>query len=463
MLGANIEKGGGATPQAGRNAAIAPMVVILFFAWGFVTVLNDPLIAKLKGLFSLTYAEAMLTQFAFFLSYFIFSIPAGIALGRLGYARSITLGLVVMAGGCLLFVPAAMSGIYVGFLIALFCVAGGITMLQVAANPYIAMLGPARSSHSRLTLAQAFNSLGTFIGPFVGAMYLLRGGVETPKGVDAAASTAMRIAEAESLLKPFLLIAGLLLIFALFFWLIRHAEGPRATASSANPFSRRLLVRPRLMLGVLSIFLYVGAEVSIGSGLTNYLMQDTVIGSQAGAIGAYVADLLFRYHLFHQHMTFNVAQVAGAMVSIYWGLAMVGRFLGSAVLAKVSAGRVLACNALVAVALALVSGGTTGIVAAASVLAIGLANSIMFPTIFTLALEDLDEDTANGSALLCMAIVGGAIIPVIYGATADRIGLGHALIVPAACYLLIAGYGWLTAQGRGWISGIGKAKAINRT
>ena len=449
MVGVNLEINGVASSSPKRSTVIMPMVVMLFFAWGFVTVLNDPLIAKLKGLFSLTYAEAMLIQFAFFLGYFIFSIPSGIVLGKLGYARSITLGLVIMAVGCLMFAPAAMIGTFSGFLIALFCVAGGITMLQVAANPYIAMLGPAETSHSRLTLAQAFNSLGTFVGPFVGAMYLLQRGVEAPTAINAAENSALRLAEAELLLKPFLMIAVLLLLFAFFFWMVRNVKGPKAAGSSINPFSRRLLARPRLVFGVLAIFLYVGAEVSIGSGLTNYLMQDTVVCAQAGAIGASVADMLFRLQIVHDRVTFNAAQIAGSMVSIYWGLAMVGRFLGAAVLAKVTPGWVLACNALAALVLALLSAGTTGIIAAAAVLTIGLANSVMFPTIFTLALEDLGEDTAKGSALLCMAIVGGAIIPVIYGAAADRIGLGHALIVPAACYLLIVGYGWFAARARG--------------
>jgi FHS family L-fucose permease-like MFS transporter len=433
--------------QEHRDLSMMLMVVALFFAWGFVSVLNDPLIAKLKGLFSLTYAEAMLMQFAFFLGYFIFSIPAGIVLGKLGYIRSIVLGLTVMAVGCLLFAPAAMAGTYIGFLGALFIVAAGITMLQVAANPYIAVLGPSKSSSSRLTLAQAFNSLGTFLGPFVGAVLLLQQGVGAATGADAAARTASRIAQASVVLKPFLAIAAVLLIFALVFWLRRRTPTLTAGSGSVNPLSRRVLRRPRLMLGVLSIFLYVGAEVSIGSGLTNYLMQGSVIGHEAKAIGQSAAVTLASF--LHMSFSFNVAQVAGAMVSVYWGLAMVGRFIGSAVLARVTPGKVLCFNALAAMVLALVSSQTIGLTAAAAVLAIGLANSIMFPTIFTLALEGMEEETSNGSALLCMAIVGGAIIPVLYGAVADLRGLAFALVVPAACYLLIAGYGWLTARGLG--------------
>lgn len=402
---------------------MAGLVVFLFFAWGFITVLNDPLIAKLKGLFSLDYAEAMLTQFAFFLGYFIFSAPAGAILGRFGYLRSIALGLVIMAAGGLLFAPAARLALYPMFLLALFCTASGITILQVAANPYIAALGEAASAHSRLTLAQAFNSLGTFLGPFIGALFILQNGVATPHFTSPAALAAARVHEAQIVQRPFLVIAGLLLLLAALFWALRHHPGPQARAASPNPFRATLLARPRLILGVACIFVYVGAEVSIGSGLTNYLMQPVILGISARA--------------------------AGAMVSIYWGLAMLGRFAGSFVLARISPGKVLCTHALAAMLLAAIASQTAGPAAAAAVLAIGLANSIMFPTIFTLALEGLGDETANGSALLCMAIVGGAIIPVIYGHTADTIGLGHALIVPACCYLVIAGYGVLTARGLG--------------
>jgi MFS transporter, FHS family, L-fucose permease len=446
MALAIVKQGGGKQATgAQRSPVLVALVVFLFFAWGFVTVLNDPLIAKLKGLFRLTYFEAMLTQFAFFLGYLVFSIPAGIVLGRIGYVRAIVLGLLVMALGCLGFAPAAMSGLYAGFLLALFFVAAGITLLQVAANPYIAALGPSATQHSRLTLAQAFNSLGTFTGPFVGAVFLLKGGVESTDGTDGATLETSRLAQVAAVQTPFLVIAGVLLLFALLFWLNRNLPGPRATPASAHPLQRCVLGNPRLMLGVLSIFVYVGAEVSIGSGLTNYLMQGSVLGQHAVALGARPAAVL--HELFGGDYHFNVAQVAGSMVSIYWGLAMVGRFLGSVVLARVSPGKVLCCNAVAAAVLALVSAQTLGTTAAVTVLAIGLANSIMFPTIFTLALEGLGEETANASALLCMAIVGGAIVPLIYGATADAFGLGHALVVPACCYIVIALYGLLAAKG----------------
>jgi FHS family L-fucose permease-like MFS transporter len=421
-----------------------PLVIFLFFAWGFTTSLNDPLIAKLKGLFSLSYTEVMLTQFAFFLGYFVFSIPAGIVLNKMGYVRAIAAGLAIMACGCLLFAPAAKAGVYPGFLGALFIVAAGMALLQVAANPYIAVLGSAKNSSSRLTFAQSFNSLGTFFGPLVGSIVLLSRGVDAPKGADEAALQAARVAEASFVQTPFLIIAAVLLVVALIFVLLRHVPTPPTDAADINPFSRRILSSPRLLFGVLAIFLYVGAEVAIGSGLTNYLMQPTVIGTRAAGIGREIAAVLAP--LFHRDLSFNAAQVAGAMVSIYWGLAMIGRFIGSGVLAMVKPGKVLAFNAVLAAVLALVSSQTSGLTAAATVLAIGLANSIMFPTIFTLALDGLGEDTSKGSALLCTAIVGGALIPVGFGAVADNAGLNVALFVPAVCYVLIAAYGALMAR-----------------
>jgi FHS family L-fucose permease-like MFS transporter len=421
-----------------------PLVIFLFFAWGFTTSLNDPLIAKLKGLFSLSYAEVMLTQSAFFLGYCVFSIPSGIVLSRLGYMRTIALGLMVMAAGCLLFAPAAKTGLYPSFLGALFVVAAGMALLQVAANPYMAVLGSAQNASSRLTFAQSFNSLGTFFGPLVGALFLLQNGVNTPVASDGAALKAARIAEAAMVQGPFIAIAGVLLAFAAVFLLLRRTPTPPTETPDVNPFGRRVLRRPRLMFGVVAIFLYVGAEVAIGSGLTNYLMQDSVIGGRADDIGAVASNVLNR--LFGRSWVFNTAQVAGAMVSLYWGLAMVGRFIGSAVLSLVHPGRVLAFNAVLAIVLAVVSSQTSGLVAAGAVLAIGLANSVMFPTIFTLALEGMGEDSSKGSALLCTAIVGGSVVPYIYGWAADLYGLTAALLLPAACYVFIAGYGVFTAR-----------------
>jgi FHS family L-fucose permease-like MFS transporter len=401
---------------------IVPFVVALFFAWGFATVLNDTLIPKLKGLFELSYAEVMLTQFCFFLGYFFFSIPAGLLLSRVGYVWGIIVGLLVMGFGYLLFVPAALLGVYPGFLAALFIVAGGITILQVAANPLIALLGPPEGSHSRLTLAQAFNSIGTTIGPYIGAALILSTGVAIPAAARVSPDTlaAYRKAAAYALQWPFLAFAGLLAALAVVFWFLRRARLPSVNQAATLTGTLALLKHPRLALGMLSIFIYVGAEVSIGSVMANYLILPHTLGL--------------------------VAEQAGEMVSLYWGGAMIGRFIGSAALRYVPAGRALTVCAIVACLLAVTSALSAGVFAAATLLLIGLFNSIQFPTIFTLAIEGEEGDTPEASALLCMAIVGGAVIPLITGAVADRVGLSLALFVPAACYIWIAVYGAMATR-----------------
>lgn len=409
--------------RPGSPKLLLGLVVFLFFAWGFATVLLDTLVPKLKGLFSLSYTEVMLTQFSFFIGYFFFSVPAGFLVSRLGYLRASILGLSIMAAGCLLFIPASYVALFPAFLFALFVMASGITLLQVVANPFIAELGPEASSHSRLTLAQAFNSLGTTIGPWVGAALILSTGVAAPHpGLSAAAMYAARRAEAHSVQWPFVGIAVALLLLAAGFWLLRGSRAPAVNARMAT-FRALWALRsyPRLLLGAVAIFVYVGAEVSIGSLMTNYLMQPSVLAL--------------------------APQQAGRLVSLYWGGAMLGRFAGSAVLQRLKPGMVLAACAVCTTGLALISSITTGTVAAATLIGVGLFNSIMFPTIFALALENLGEETPNGSALLCMAIVGGAIVPLITGATADRFGLAASLTVPALCYVWIVVYGVLTARG----------------
>jgi FHS family L-fucose permease-like MFS transporter len=294
--------------------------------------------------------------------------------------------------------------------------ASGITLLQVAANPLVAVLGSARGAHSRLNLAQAFNSLGTFVGPLLGSALILRGGLAAPADLAAlppAALSAFRSAQAHDIQWLFWGIAAGLAVLVLLFW--RFRDFSAAVAQSEARPALQLLRRPRLGLGVLSIFLYVGAEVSIGSLMINFLMQPAVLGLGAAAAGRYV--------------------------SLYWGGAMLGRFAGSAVLRRVPAGLVLACCAQAAALLACGSALGNGPVAAAALLAVGLCNSVMFPTIFTLAIEGLGGDMPRGSALLCVAIVGGAVVPVLTGCVADLAGLAWSLLVPAVCYLGIAGYG----------------------
>lgn len=403
------------------SSRLLPLVIALFFAWGFCTVLVDVLIPKLKATFSLGYAEAMLTQFCFFLAYFVVSIPAGLLISRIGYLRGIVLGLLVMAGGCLLFAPAASMGWYPAFLAALFVLAGGITIVQVAANPLAAGLGDPARAHSRLTLAQAFNSFGTMLGPLFGSALILAAGVSEPApGMDAAALAALRVEQAGHVRVPYMIIAAVLVLLAALCWWMRRSPVPEVRAVGHGDYLRLLKI-PKLSLGALSIFLYVGAEVAVGSALVNYLIM-------AGATSS-------------EHS-------AGNLISVYWGLAMVGRFIGSWVLRFVAPGLVLAVCATGAAVLGLLAATTLeGTAAAVAILSIGLFNSVMFPTIFTLSIDGLGEDTAGGSGILCLAIVGGAIVPLLMGLAADRIGLALALLVPVACYACIAGYGLLVRAG----------------
>jgi MFS transporter, FHS family, L-fucose permease len=397
--------------------ALVLAVVALFFIWGGLTSLNDVLIPKLKGLFSLSYTEAMLTQFAFFMAYFIVSLPAGHLIARVGYLKGIVIGLGTMALGCLMFIPASSSGIYATFLAALFVLAAGITVLQVAANPLIANMGTAATASSRLTLAQAFNSLGTTIFPPIGGAIILgsMAKVDPAKLTDAERTTFLA-KESAVIGNAYFAIAAILALVAAYFWW-RRAQLPTNREQATNLVgSFGLLAQPRLGGGVASIFLYVGAEVSIGSMLINYLAQPHVMG---------VSE-----------------QSASGLIALYWGGAMVGRFIGAAVLRLVSPGLVLALVCLGAAVLATVSGMTGGAFAGYALLAVGLMNSIMFPTIFSLGVEGLGERTPQGSGLLCMGIVGGALIPLLFGAVADASSLATALIVPVVCYLLIAVYGW---------------------
>jgi len=397
---------------------LVALVVALFFIWGGATSLNDILIPKLKGLFALSYTQALLIQFAFFTAYALVSLPAGALVSKLGYGRGIATGLGVMAVGCLLFAPAAAQASYPMFLTALFVLAGGVTTLQVAANPLIATLGPTETSHSRLTFAQAFNALGTTVWPYVGAQLILGSVAETdPATLSGAALAAFQAQEAAVIGHTYLGIAMALAVVAVPFLIWRHRLGEAARATSIEG-GLTLLGRPRLAFGVAAIFLYVGAEVTIGSLLVSYLMQ---------------ADTLALH-----------SRRAGELIALYWGGAMIGRFIGAALLRIVAPGRLLAAVAVGAVALISLSMATQGPVSGYALIAVGLTNAIMFPTIFSLALEGLGERTAQGSGLLCMAIVGGALVPLASGVVADAATLRTALLVPVVCYLAIAAFGWST-------------------
>ena len=404
-------------------ASLQTFVFALFFIFGGITSLNDVIIPKLKDLFTLSYAQAMLVQSAFFAAYFIVSIPAAAIVRRIGYMRTAVVGLLTMTAGCLLFIPASSSGVFATFLVALFVLAAGITIVQVVANPLISMLGAPHTAHSRLTFAQAFNSLGTTVFPYVGAILIL-GSLATvdPTTLSGAALDAFRAEETRVVVQTYIGLAIALVVVALLVWRNRTklVETPAPKVSMLRAFE--LLGQKRFAFGALCIFLYVGAEVSVGSVIVNYLMEANVLGLDAEA--------------------------AGKHVPLYWGGAMVGRFLGAALLRMFSPGKVLACAAGMTILLLLVSANSTGAVSGWSLLAVGLFNSIMFPTIFSLACEGLGERAAEGSGVICMAIVGGAIVPLLMGHAADLVGLKLALAVPAVCYALILCFGVFARRPR---------------
>ena len=403
----------------GTHAAnTGPLVIItiLFFMWGLLTSLNDVLIPHLKAIYTLNYVQAMLVQFCFFGAYFIVSLPAGALIRRLGYQKGAVTGLLIAAAGCALFYPAARGG-YGLFLFAFFVLASGITILQVAANPYVTVLGPPATASSRLTFTQALNSLGTTVGPLAGGALILAGAssltADQVAKLDAAGQAAHRAHEAATVQGPYLALAAALAILAALFALARlprieHADGDAAAAGSVLGYRH-------LVLGAVAIFLYVGGEVSIGSFLVSFLGDAHVVGMPA-------------------------AQAAG-YVSVYWGGALVGRFIGFGVMRVVSPGKALAFNALAAIALVLAAVCGDGRAAMWALLAVGLCNSIMFPTIFSMALHGLGRHTGQGSGILCMAIVGGAIVPFAQGMLADRIGVQPSFLVPAACYGFILFFG----------------------
>ncbi len=408
------------TTGTGENqkypAALA-MVTVLFFFWGFVTVLNDILVPHLKSVFDLNYTKVMLIQFAFFLAYFIFSIPSAKIIDAIGYKRTMVVGLVTMALGAFLFVPAASALSYPLFLGALMVLAGGITALQVAANPYVAVLGPPETASSRLNLTQAFNSLGTTIGPYVGGLLILGAAVENKDAIAKLSGDALhafRVQQASSVKFPYIVIGCALLAFAVLIGLFKLPKIPSVERHSDGRHDGSMWKYRHLILGCVAIFTYVGAEVAIGSFLINY---------------------------FNQPEIGNLPEVQGAkFVAYYWGGAMVGRFIGSAILQKVRTGTVLGIAAFCACFLVLTSMLSHGQIAMWSIILVGFFNSIMFPSIFTLGIAKLGPRTGDGSGLLIMAIVGGAIIPVIQGAIADRIGVHHAFVLPVICYLYIAYY-----------------------
>ncbi|MGD0442547.1 MAG: sugar MFS transporter [Edaphobacter sp.] len=405
-----------------RAMSIATM---LFFMWGFLTCLNDILIPHLKAIFDLNYAQAMLVQFCFFSSYFLFALPAGKLVEWRGYKGTMVIGLLVMATGAFLFLPASSAASFGLFLSALVILAAGITSLQVAANPYVANLGPPETSSARLNLAQAFNSFGTFVAPFFGSVLILTTTQVTPermKSFSAAALQQYRMEQASSVRLPYVGIGLTLVLLAIAFAVLKmptldFTRDIRPGELNAGATADSIWRHPVLLAGALGIFVYVGAEVSIGSFLVNYFGLPDIAGLPE--------------------------KTAARYVSLYWGGAMVGRFIGSWLLTMVRTSLVLGTAAVIACGLVVVSIMAHGHTAMWAILAVGLFNSVMFPSIFTVGLSGLGPLTSKGSSLMVAAIVGGALIPLAEGHLADAIGVQHAFMIPAVCYIYIALFGYL--------------------
>ncbi|WP_049722223.1 L-fucose:H+ symporter permease [Gilvimarinus polysaccharolyticus] len=421
-----------ATHDTNKNYT-GPLVIItiLFFMWGLLTAMNDVLIPHLKNVYTLTYTQAMMVQFCFFFAYAVVSLPAGALIRKIGYQNGAVTGLVIAGFGCFLFYPASTST-YTVFLIAFFILAAGITVLQVAANPYVTVLGPARTASSRLNLTQAFNSLGTTIAPALGGLLILAaaGEVLDPSSLSEMESAAMKAKEAAAVQMPYLVLAGSLIALAIFFKLaklpkISHDDEPANIADAAEALKHpttkdSIFSKTHLMLGALGLFMYVGGEVAIGSFLVNFLGEGNIAGLKEHEAAKYV--------------------------SFYWGGAMIGRFIGFVVMRHVQPGKVLAFNCIAAISLVLVAVFFDGKIAMWSILAVGLCNSIMFPTIFSMALYRLGKFTSQGSGLLCVAIVGGAFIPLLQGVLADNIGIQMSFLLPALCYVYILFFGFKYAN-----------------
>lgn len=417
MAGGNVSAPIGGLQTSGTGNYRFPLIVLtsLFFMWGFITCLNDILIPHLMNVFELSYTAGMMVQFVFFTAYALMSMPSGSLVSKIGYKKGIVTGLIIAAIGALLFYPAASVKSYPFFLFAFFVLASGITLLQVSANPYVSILGSPETASSRLTLTQAFNSLGTTVAPLIGSGLILAVATE---GVEVAA-------DAKAVQTPYLGLAAALLVLAAIIAVVKlpvimtsdEEHKPEAAKSDVETKHKSAWGYKHLVLGAIAIFVYVGAEVSIGSFLVKFFGLPEIAGL--------------------------TEEQGGNMIAYYWGGAMVGRFIGAAIMQKFNPGKILAFNGAMSMVLVLLTMLLSGEVAMWTILAVGLFNSIMFPTIFTLAINKLGVHTAQGSGILCTAIMGGALIPLVQGFFADSsIGLHHSFILPVLCYVYIAYYGW---------------------
>lgn len=413
-----------------------PFIIIttLFFLWGFITVLVDSLVPRLKDVFELSYFQAGMVQSAFFAAYFVFSIPAGSLLTKIGYKNGIFIGLLTMAAGCFLFYPASSMRSFPIFLMAYFTLAAGITILQVAANPYVAVLGSEDGASSRLNLSQAFNSLGTAIAPAFGAAYLLSDKILSSSEIKMLSTQAQEeyyLSEAIAVQDPFLIFGGVLAVLGLIFLFLKL---PLIQKNTSGGYLK-ILKNPKALKGALGIFVYVGAEVAIGSYLVNYFINlDLAEIIKSNSFLSSIATSQVGDDL----NSIDDKAVVGAFVFLYWSAAMVGRFLGSVLMRFFAPNKVLLVFTLTAVALICMSISNTGTLAMFTILAVGLCNSIMFPTVFTLTLDGLGDSKPQASGIMCTAIVGGAIIPVAFGKLVDTYGFTIAFLLPMLCYLYIA-------------------------
>ena len=432
--------------SSGVTAAYA-IVTCLFFAWGFITALNDPLVAAVKGIFTLTRFEAQFIAFAFFIAYFFISFPAAVLLQRARPMPSIVAALITMILGCLIILAAANAAVFPLVLIGLFVLASGITILQVAANPLVAALGDPRRSHFRLTLSQTFNSLGTFIAPIVGAHLFLKG-VEVKEGL--VVTDAVRAHALGGINTAYLWLCGMIAALTLFMWLLRRTvtaalpqEGNGGRQSIAAVIGDAVSSNWALFGGA-AIFLYVGAEVSIGTQMTAFLNDNAIWG---------LSDAPFHVPLLGAAMGSDgvhgvSVEEAGKAVGFYWGGAMVGRAIGSALLARVSAPKLLGTFTAIAMLMCLYVVSVGGISAGFVALSIGVFNSIMFPVIFTITLEKSTASVEATSGLLCTAIVGGALIPLLVGKVSELTSYHFALVVPAACYAVLCAFAIASNRAR---------------
>jgi FHS family L-fucose permease-like MFS transporter len=422
------------------------VVTSLFFMWGFITVLVDFLIPRLKDVFELSYSQVILVQSAFFGAYFFLSIPAGQLLSRIGYKKGMLIGLATMGIGCLLFLPASSMRIFPLFITAYFVLAGGMTVLQVAANPYVSLLGSPESASSRLNLSQAFNSMGTTLAPIIGAIYFLS---ETVKSTDEIAllSETQKVdyllAEASTVHGPFIILSIALIALAVF---IGFSKLPTVLSEKETGTYAEVLSNKRLLFGAIGIFVYVGVEVSLGSFAVNYFDDmglQSIVKANEGMMG--IAN--FMADLFGKDMSaMDGKGILGLFVLFYWGGAMVGRFLGSYLTSVVRPALILSVFGLGAITLVLMSIYSTGLFSMWSLLFVGLFNSVMFPTIFTLGIEKLGSNKPKGSGVLCTAIVGGALIPLLIAQTIDASGFKTAFLLALVCYAYIVFYGFYASR-----------------